>query len=98
MSALPHVVFAPVGGRSSSQTLWLCITVENVEWSCFKAARDSEDGEREDEEAKETWKLEVHARFVRAVQELDYMGFIRHTGRKADHVHKMVYDVAEYVE
>ena len=63
-----------------------------------KTGKGSEDGESEDEEAKETWKMEVHARFVRAVQELDYMGFIRHTGRKADHVHKMVYDVAEYVE
>lgn len=56
------------------------------------------ESDEEDEEAKELWTTEVHARFIRAVQELDFMGFIKHTRRKADHVHKTVYDMPEYVE
>lgn len=56
------------------------------------------ESDEEDEESKELWKTEVHARFIRAVQELDFMGFIKHTRRKADHVHKTVYDVPEYLE
>ncbi|KAI0768174.1 origin recognition complex subunit 3 N-terminus-domain-containing protein [Trametes elegans] len=54
-------------------------------------------GEEEemDEEEEERWKAEVQARFVRALQELDYMGFVKHTGRKPDHVIRTIYDVPD---
>ncbi|KAH9910496.1 uncharacterized protein BXZ73DRAFT_58354 [Epithele typhae] len=60
------------------------------------AATDGEDEDEEvGEEAEEAWKVEVQARFVRALHELDYMGFVRHTGRKADHVIRTIYDVPD---
>ena len=51
----------------------------------------------ETEEALERWKVEVNARFIRALHELDYLGFIKHTKRKgkADHVLRTVFDVAD---
>jgi origin recognition complex subunit 3 len=54
----------------------------------------SEENETPEDE-EERWAVEVHARFIRALHELDYMGFIKHTGRKADHVLKTVYDVPD---
>ena len=57
-------------------------------------AVESEPGEGEgEEEEEEKWKLEVQARFMRAMHELDYLGFVKHTGRKADHVLRLVFDV-----
>lgn len=56
---------------------------------------DVEDEEEEDEEDEEKWKMEVQARFMRSLHELDYLGFIKHTGRKADHVLRTVFDVAD---
>ncbi len=47
------------------------------------------------EEDEERWRLEVQARFIRALHELDYLGFIKHTGRKADHVLRTVFDVGD---
>ncbi|KIJ08440.1 hypothetical protein PAXINDRAFT_139281 [Paxillus involutus ATCC 200175] len=47
----------------------------------------------ESEEDSEKWKMEVQARFIRALHELDYIGLIKHTGRKADHVMRTVFDV-----
>ncbi|KAG6902728.1 hypothetical protein C0995_012392 [Termitomyces sp. Mi166 len=47
----------------------------------------------ESEEDLERWQLEVQARFVRALQDLDYLGFLKHTGRKADHVQRVVFDM-----
>ena len=44
-------------------------------------------GEEEDDEKG---KMEMQARFIRALHELDYLGFLKHTGRKADHVIKTV--------
>ncbi|KAG1740495.1 origin recognition complex subunit 3 N-terminus-domain-containing protein [Suillus paluster] len=44
---------------------------------------------------EEEWHMEVQARFIRALQELDYLGFIKHTGRKADHVMRTVFDSPE---
>ncbi|KAG7442905.1 uncharacterized protein BT62DRAFT_988551 [Guyanagaster necrorhizus] len=41
------------------------------------------------------WKLQVQARFIRALHELDYLGFVKHTGRKADHVIRTVFDVCD---
>ncbi|KAF8062222.1 origin recognition complex subunit 3 N-terminus-domain-containing protein [Lyophyllum atratum] len=49
--------------------------------------------EVEVEEHTDKWKLEVQARFMRALQELDYLGFIKHTGRKADHVQRVAFDM-----
>ncbi len=49
----------------------------------------------DNEEAEEKWRIEVQARFVRALQELDYLGFLKHTGRKADHVLRTVFDVGD---
>jgi origin recognition complex subunit 3 len=46
------------------------------------------------EEELEKWRLEVQARFIRSLHELDYIGLIKHTGRKADHVMRTVFDVA----
>ncbi|KAK0194515.1 origin recognition complex subunit 3 N-terminus-domain-containing protein [Armillaria mellea] len=44
---------------------------------------------------EERWKLQVQARFIRALHELDYLGFVKHTGRKADHVIRTVFDVCD---
>jgi origin recognition complex subunit 3 len=52
---------------------------------------DNEDAEGDEEE----WHMEVQARFIRALQELDYLGFIKHTGRKVDHVMRIVFDSPE---
>ena len=49
----------------------------------------------DNEEAEEQWRIQVQARFIRALQELDYLGFIKHTGRKADHVLRTVFDVGD---
>lgn len=37
----------------------------------------------------------VQARFMRALHELDYMGFVKHGGRKAEHVARTVFDCLE---
>ena len=47
------------------------------------------------EEEREEWDKEVHARFICALHELDFMGFVKHTGRKADHVVRTVYDIPD---
>ncbi|KAF9238125.1 hypothetical protein BU15DRAFT_62764 [Melanogaster broomeanus] len=52
-----------------------------------------EDYPEESEEDLEKWKLEVQARFIRSLHELDYIGLIKHTGRKPDHVMRTVFDV-----
>ncbi|KAK0469029.1 origin recognition complex subunit 3 N-terminus-domain-containing protein [Desarmillaria tabescens] len=44
---------------------------------------------------EDKWKLQVQARFIRALHELDYLGFIKHTGRKADHVIRTAFDVCD---
>lgn len=33
----------------------------------------------------------VQARFARAVSELQFLGFVKHTGRKADHVARLTW-------
>jgi len=57
-----------------------------------KETEPIDEGEAEDEER---WGMEVQARFIRAVHELDFIGLIKHTGRKADHVLKTVFDVPD---
>ena len=56
--------------------------------------RHVEEDPEESEEELEKWRLEIQARFIRALHELDYIGLIKHTGRKADHVMRTVFDVA----
>ena len=56
---------------------------------------DEDDDEEMDDEEEEKWKVEVQARFIRALHELDYMGFVKHTGRKQDHVIRTIYDVPD---
>jgi origin recognition complex subunit 3 len=54
------------------------------------------DGRREEEEEdEEVWRMHVQARFVRALHTLDFVGLVKHTGRKAEHVMRTVYDVPE---
>ncbi|KAI0279572.1 origin recognition complex subunit 3 N-terminus-domain-containing protein [Russula aff. rugulosa BPL654] len=48
-----------------------------------------------DEEDDEEWKMHVQARFMRALHTLDFVGLVKHTGRKAEHVMRTAYDVAE---
>jgi origin recognition complex subunit 3 len=50
---------------------------------------------KEEEDDEEGWKMHVQARFVRALHTLDFVGLIKHTGRKAEHVMRTVYDVPE---
>ena len=54
-----------------------------------------EEEEEESQEELEKWRMEVQARFIRALHELDYLGFIKHTGRKADHVLRTVFEVED---
>ena len=49
-----------------------------------------------DPKDEEKWQLECQARFIRALHELDYMGFVKHTGRKADHVLRTVFEIGDY--
>jgi origin recognition complex subunit 3 len=53
------------------------------------------DEEEEDQDSERKWKMEVQARFMRALHELDYLGFLKHTGRKADHVLRTVFDISD---
>jgi origin recognition complex subunit 3 len=59
--------------------------------------QSDDEAEREDGAGAEDekWGMEVQARFIRGVHELDFMGFLKHTGRKPDHVSRTVFDVTE---
>ena len=56
---------------------------------------EDEDEEEQVDEDSEEWREEVQARFIRALHTLDHMGLVRHTGRKADHIIRTVYDVLD---
>ncbi len=45
----------------------------------------------EEDDAK--WDIHVQARFIKALHELDYLGLIKHTGRKADHLVRTLFDI-----
>lgn len=49
-------------------------------------------------EDKEAWDREVYARFLQALHELDFLGLINHTKRRADHVQKTIFDVPHWDE
>ncbi|EEB91837.1 hypothetical protein MPER_09741, partial [Moniliophthora perniciosa FA553] len=60
------------------------------------AERKEKQKTKEDEEDsldEGQWKMQVQARFIRALHELDYLGFIKHTKRKQDHVLRTIFDV-----
>jgi origin recognition complex subunit 3 len=48
-----------------------------------------------EEEEEEASRVEIQARFVRALHELDFLGFIKHTKRKADHIIKTVFELPD---
>ena len=56
---------------------------------------DAEDAEDESEEVRAQREAQMHARFLRAVQELDFLGFVKHTGRRAEHIQKTVFEPPE---
>ena len=72
---------------------------ENVTMSTDRSILQGEQKASADEvvsmDNEEEWQIEVQARFMRALHELDYMGFIKHTGRKADHIVRTIYDIAD---
>lgn len=38
------------------------------------------------------WEMETKARFLRAFHELEYVGVVRQTKRKAEHIQRTVFD------
>lgn len=61
---------------------------------------EADDQEHDDDveakaEDEEEWKMHVQARFMRALHELDYVGLVKHTGRKADHVMRTAFEALE---
>lgn len=46
-------------------------------------------------EGQDEWKMHVQARFIQSLHTLDLLGFIRHTGRKADHVMRTTFEVSD---
>lgn len=48
-----------------------------------------------DEDTEEKWKIEVQARFMRSLQELDHLGFLRHVGKKGDIVQRTVFEISD---
>ncbi|KAI0032078.1 origin recognition complex subunit 3 N-terminus-domain-containing protein, partial [Vararia minispora EC-137] len=70
--------------------------VKGDEKAAEEDEREEDGGEEEDEDNdEERWKMHVQARFMCALHELDFLGFVKHTGRKADHVIRTVYDGAD---
>ncbi|KAI9438315.1 origin recognition complex subunit 3 N-terminus-domain-containing protein [Lactarius indigo] len=55
----------------------------------------SRDGGESSGADEEEWKMHVQARFMRALHTLDLIGLIKHTGRKADHIMRTVFDMPE---
>ncbi|KAE9397056.1 hypothetical protein BT96DRAFT_996138 [Gymnopus androsaceus JB14] len=64
-----------------------------------KAKEVPDDEEEVEAEAggddEEAWKIVVQARFIRALHELDFMGFVKHTRRKPDHVLRTVFEAPD---
>ncbi|GLG94373.1 uncharacterized protein GBIM_01596 [Gryllus bimaculatus] len=57
----------------------------------FSAIVDPQD-EEEDEDKQQEIKPQIQARFTRAVAELQFMGFLKTSSRKIDHVTKLYFD------
>ncbi|KAK7035839.1 origin recognition complex subunit 3-like protein [Favolaschia claudopus] len=65
-----------------------------------KAKKVGDDVDMDGGDSEEKWKLSVQARFIRALHELDYLGFVKHTsrgggGRKGEFVLKTVLGIVE---
>lgn len=61
----------------------------------LEAGAEEQNGEDETMQEDEKWGAEVQARFIRGIHELDFMGFLKHTGRKPGHVARTAFDVSE---
>ncbi|KAJ3999485.1 origin recognition complex subunit 3 N-terminus-domain-containing protein [Lentinula boryana] len=48
-----------------------------------------------DSDSEERQQILIQARFVRALHELDFLGFIKHTRRRPDHVLRTVFEVGD---
>lgn len=79
------------------RTLSLRHSANSEEQREERSTRDGEgaDGPLQVEEQLESWQLEAQARFIRALHELDYIGLIKHTGRKPSHVSRTIFDAPE---
>ncbi|KZS97008.1 hypothetical protein SISNIDRAFT_493788 [Sistotremastrum niveocremeum HHB9708] len=63
------------------------------------AEREAKEAKNERQVAQKTdaeWNEEVQGRFLRAMHELDFLGFLKQTGRKADHVMRTAFDTNLY--
>jgi origin recognition complex subunit 3 len=54
--------------------------------------KKSRKGKKKGKEKDELELLGIQARFMRGLHELDYMGFIKHGGRKVEHITRTVFD------
>ncbi|KIO20555.1 hypothetical protein M407DRAFT_245763 [Tulasnella calospora MUT 4182] len=58
-----------------------------------KVDEEEEEEDDDDDDDEATKKLE--ARFLRCFHEFDYLGLLRHSGRKVDHVMRTVYEIPD---
>ncbi|KAH9039965.1 origin recognition complex subunit 3 N-terminus-domain-containing protein, partial [Lactarius hengduanensis] len=79
-------------GRMINVYDWYDSFSQAIESQRSHLSRGGDEGSGADEEE---WKMHVQARFMRALHTLDLIGLIKHTGRKADHVMRTVFDMPE---
>ncbi|KAH9169541.1 origin recognition complex subunit 3 N-terminus-domain-containing protein [Lactarius sanguifluus] len=79
-------------GRMINVYDWYDSFSQAIESQRSHLSRGGDEGSGVDEEE---WKMHVQARFMRALHTLDLIGLIKHTGRKADHVMRTVFDMPE---
>lgn len=78
-------------GRMINVYDWYDSFSQAIESQRSHLSRGGDEGGADEEE----WKMHVQARFMRALHTLDLIGLIKHTGRKADHVMRTVFDMPE---
>jgi origin recognition complex subunit 3 len=61
-------------------------------FEAFCSVIEQQNEEEEEETEVDNDENVLQARFIRALHELDHMGFVRHAGRKADHITRTVFD------
>jgi origin recognition complex subunit 3 len=69
--------------------------VTNTRRKSPQKAKANERRKKPTAEEEEKWKLLVQARFIRGLHELDYLGFLKHTKRKPDHVLRTCFDLSD---
>lgn len=79
-------------GRMINVYDWYDSFSQAIESQRSHLSQDGGEGSGADEEE---WKMHVQARFMRALHTLDLIGLIKHTGRKADHVMRTVFEMLE---